>query len=139
MCARYICKRQDYSVIDTADLFRIYPMVSVYFMAGKQVCYMPFGRLYPRESLTRSCGYRQLRYECSRPARSRVGVVSNDQSGAHRTHVEDLKDPAEVGLPTGNRLLVIPRVEKSGDCVASALFDDIALYFRDGPAIESML
>ena len=67
------------------------------------------------------------------------GAVSDDQAGGHRTHIEDNEDPVELGFPSRNGLLVVPRVKKSGDCVASALFDDLILYFCDGPAIESMV
>ena len=59
--------------------------------------------------------------------------------GTHRTHIEDNEDPVELGLPSRNGLLVILRVKKSRDCIASALFDDRILYFRDGSAIESMV
>jgi len=30
-------------------------------------------------------------------------------------HVEDVRDLVEVRLPTGNRILVIPRMKKQGD------------------------
>ena len=50
-----------------------------------------------------------------------------------------MKDPAEVRLPTGNRILVIPRMKKSGDSVPPALLDDLRLYFHDSPAIENMV
>ena len=66
-------------------------------------------------------------------------MVNSNQAGAHGTHVENNEDPVELGLPSGNGLLVIPRAEKSRDCVASALFDDLVLYFRDGPETKSMI
>jgi len=66
-------------------------------------------------------------------------MVSGHQVGADRTHVEDNEDLFKLGLPSGNDLLVIPRVKNSGGRVASALFGDLALYLRDGPAIESMV
>jgi len=55
-----------------------------------------------------------------------------------RTHIEDDEDLVELGLPSGNGFLVIPRVEKSRGRIAPAPFDDLALYFCDGPVIESM-
>ena len=55
----------------------------------------------------------------------------------HRTHVEDSKDPVEVRLPVGNRILVVPRVNKSSESMPPALLDDLVLYFRDSPAIEN--
>jgi hypothetical protein len=61
--------------------------------------------------------------------------VSDDPAGAHRTHVEDTDDPVEVGLPAGNRILVISRVKNSRDFVPLALFDDPPLYFCDSPKI----
>ena len=66
------------------------------------------------------------------------GAISDNQAGAQRTHIEDNEDPVELRLPSGNRLLVIPRVKRSGDCIAPSLFDDPILYFRHGPAIEGM-
>ena len=67
------------------------------------------------------------------------GTISDNQAGAQRTHIEDNEDPVELRLPSGNRLLVIPRVKKSRDCTASALFGDFILYFRNGPAVEGMV
>jgi len=46
-----------------------------------------------------------------------------------------MEDPAEVRLPTDNRLLVVPRMKKSRDFVTSTLLDDLLLYFCDSPAI----
>jgi len=65
-------------------------------------------------------------------------MVNGNQAGADRTHIEDNEDPFEFGLPSGNDLLVIPRVENSRGCIASALFDDLILYFRDGTVVKGM-
>ena len=66
-----------------------------------------------------------------------MGTVSDDKAGARSTHVEDLKDPVEVGLPNCNSILVVPRVKHPRDFVPPALFGDLPLYFRDGPAVEN--
>jgi len=66
-------------------------------------------------------------------------MVSDNRAGAHRTYIEDNEDLVELGLPSGNGLLVIPRVEKSRGRIASALFDDLVLYFRDGPVVKGMV
>jgi len=69
----------------------------------------------------------------------KVGTVSDDQAGAHGTHIEDNKDPAELRVPSGNRFLIVPRMKNSRGCVSSALVDDLILDFRDSPIIESMV
>ena len=66
-------------------------------------------------------------------------MVSDNQAGAGKTHIEDDEDPIELRFPGGNGLFVIPGVKKSRDCIVSAPFDDLILYFRDGPIIESMV
>ena len=68
-----------------------------------------------------------------------MGIVSDDRAGAHRTHVENLKDPVEVGLPTGNCLFIIPRVKNSRDRIAPALSDGLLLYLRNGSAIKGVV
>ena len=49
-----------------------------------------------------------------------------------------MEDLVEVGLPSRNRLLIVPRMKKSGDCITPALFDDLLLYSRDRPVIDRM-
>ena len=66
-------------------------------------------------------------------------VISDGQAGTCLTHVEDLKDPIQVRLPTRNLILVVPRVKKSGDAAPPTLFDDLILDFRDGTVIESAI
>ena len=66
-------------------------------------------------------------------------MVNYNQAGTDRTYIEDNEDPVELGLPGSNDLLVIPRVKNSRGSIASALFDDLILYFRDGPVIEGMI
>ena len=65
--------------------------------------------------------------------------IGDGQTGTHLTHVEDLKDPIQVRLPTRNLILVVPHKKKTKDAAPPALFDDLLLYFRDGPAIESAI
>ena len=65
--------------------------------------------------------------------------ISDSRAGTHLTHVEDLKDPIQVRLPTRNLILVVFRAKKSRDTAPPTLFDDLLLYFRDGPAIESVI
>jgi len=50
-----------------------------------------------------------------------------------------MKHPVEVQLPSSNRFLVIFCVEKSGDYIPPALFDDLPLNLGHGPAIEIMV
>ena len=50
-----------------------------------------------------------------------------------------MKDPVEVRLPSRNRILVIPRVNKSRDSMTAALLGDLLLYFCNSPAIGSMI
>ena len=50
-----------------------------------------------------------------------------------------MKDPIEVRLPSRNRILVVPRVKKSGDSMSPALCGDLLLYFHDGPVIENKI
>jgi len=69
----------------------------------------------------------------------RERTVSDNQAGADRTHVEDNEDPVELGLPSRNGLLVVPRVKESRGRIAPALLDDPVLYLCDGPGIESMI
>ena len=49
-----------------------------------------------------------------------------------------MKDPVEIGLPTRNSILVVPRMKESRDSVPPAFFRDPPLYFRDSPTIENM-
>jgi hypothetical protein len=50
-----------------------------------------------------------------------------------------MKNPVEVQLPSGDRILIILRMEKSRDCVPSALFDDLPLDLRDSSAVKSVV
>ena len=50
-----------------------------------------------------------------------------------------MEDPVEVQLPSGNRFLVVLRMQKSRDCVPSAPFDDLPLDPRHGSAIKSVI
>ena len=63
--------------------------------------------------------------------------VSDDKTGAQKTHIEDNKDPVELKLPTSNHLFVILGMPKSRDSIAPALFDDFVLYVRNGPTIAT--
>jgi len=67
------------------------------------------------------------------------GKISDDQVGVRGTHIEENNDPAELGLPSGNRLLIVPRMKNSRGCVSPALVDDLVLDFCDSPVIESMV
>ena len=107
----------------------------------ESTCHLPpdFDCWHPHEFSTRSDTRRKLGYEYLRLARSDERIISDDQAGVHWTHAENMKNPVEVRLPTDNRLLVIPRMKKSRDCVTSALLDDLPLYFRDSPVIQNMV
>jgi hypothetical protein len=54
-----------------------------------------------------------------------------------RTYVEDLEDPEEVIPPNRNLVFIVLRVEKSGDWIPFALFDDLRLDFGDRSEIET--
>ena len=56
-------------------------------------------------------------------------------NGANRTYVENLKDPDEVLLPTGNLVLVAFREDESEDRIPFTLLDDLALDPSHSPAI----
>jgi len=73
------------------------------------------------------------------PVRSEEETVSDNQAGARRTHIEDKKDPVELDFPGDDCFPVIPHVKRSRGCTPFAMFDDLVLYFRDGPGIESMI
>ena len=90
----------------------------------------------PHEFLACSDVCRQQWYECSWSAQPEEGIVSGNRVGADRTHIEDDEGLFELGLPGGNGLLVVPRVENPRGCIATALLDDLASYFRDGSVIE---
>ena len=42
-------------------------------------------------------------------------------------------------IPTGNHILVVPRMKESRDTMSSALFGDLLLYFCDGPATDGVV
>jgi len=67
------------------------------------------------------------------------GQLARSEQEGDRTHIEDDEDPVELGLPSGNYLLVIPRVKKSRGRIAPALLDDLILYFRDCPGSKGMI
>ena len=53
-----------------------------------------------------------------------------------RTHFKHLKDSIEVRVPASNRVLIVLRVEKTGDRFSFPHFDDAPLDLGHGPAIE---
>jgi hypothetical protein len=58
-------------------------------------------------------------------------------SRANGTHVEDLKDPEKVLLPTRNLVLIGLRADESGDRIPFALFYDLPLDPSQGSAIHT--
>jgi len=56
------------------------------------------------------------------------GNNQRQQSKGNRTYVEDKKDPVELQLPSGNRLLII-----------LPLFDDLPLDLCCSPAIKNVV
>ena len=48
------------------------------------------------------------------------GQLARSEQEGDRTHIEDDEDPVELGLPSSNDLLVIPRVKKSRGRIATA-------------------
>jgi hypothetical protein len=55
------------------------------------------------------------------------------------TYVEDVKNPVELQLPTGNHFFVILRLEESRDGVPPTPFDDFLLDLCHSPAIGSIV
>ena len=51
-------------------------------------------------------------------------------------HVEDVKDPDKVLLPSDNLVLISLREDESGDCVPFALLDDLPLDLRHSSVIK---
>ena len=69
-----------------------------------------------------------------------LGLEGGDQrqsSKGNRTHVEDMKDPVEVRLPSSDLVLVILRMGKSRDRVPLALFHDFPFDLHYGPVVKS--
>ena len=54
------------------------------------------------------------------------------------THVEDMKNPVEDQFPAGDLFLIVRRMDKSGDRIPPAVFDDLPLDLRHSPAIKSV-
>ena len=65
--------------------------------------------------------------------------VSNDKTKAHWTYIEDLKEPAQVRFPCRNHVSVILRVKESREPVPLASFDNLLLYFCNGPTVTSTI
>ena len=47
-----------------------------------------------------------------------------------------MEDPVKVQFPGGDGPRIILRVEELGDRIAPTLFDDLSLYFLNGPGIQ---
>jgi hypothetical protein len=54
-----------------------------------------------------------------------------------RTHVEDLKDPDQVLLPSRNFVLIVLGEEESEDRIPFTPLDDLPLHLCQGSAIET--
>ena len=63
-----------------------------------------------------------------------VCLCSND-----RTHVGDPKNLVETQPPGADRLLVVLRVESSGDPAPFVPLDELSLDIRHGPGVENTL
>ena len=50
-----------------------------------------------------------------------------------------MKDFVEVQLPSGDRPPIVLCVKEPRDCIPPAPFDNLSLYFRNGPAIGNMV
>ena len=75
----------------------------------------------------------------SEPVRSRERMVSSDKAGIHSTHIEDLKNPIQLQLPTRDFSLPIARSKVLNQFILPGQFVDLALYFLDTPATKSMV
>ena len=71
--------------------------------------------------------------------RSKSGPLVAARHKSDGTHVKDMKDPVEIQFPGGDGLLIVRRVDKSGDRVPSALFDDLPLDLCYSPAIKNVV
>ena len=49
-----------------------------------------------------------------------------------------MKNPVEIQFPAGDRFPIVRRMDKSGDRVPPALFDDLPLDLRHSPVIKSV-
>jgi hypothetical protein len=65
--------------------------------------------------------------------------VSNGSERSKRSHVKDMEDPVEFQSPSGNYVFIVLRMEKARNWVTLALFDDIPLDLRYGPAIKRVV
>ena len=50
-----------------------------------------------------------------------------------------MKDPVEIQLPGGNRILVIFCMDESGEQIPLTLLNDSSLDFFHSPAVESVV
>jgi hypothetical protein len=99
----------------------------------------PFGG-YPRPSF----GYPQPLFRFPRPScvyrlptgSGGVMVSTKNPSGINRTHIEDLKDPNEILLPTRNLVLVVLGEDESEHSTPFTPLADLLLHFYQGPVIE---
>jgi hypothetical protein len=63
-------------------------------------------------------------------------VSTRDPTGTNRTHVEDLKDPDEVLLPTRNLLLVVLGEDESEHSTPFTPLGGLPLHLYQRSAIE---
>jgi hypothetical protein len=64
-------------------------------------------------------------------------LSSQISKGTDRTHIEDLKDPHKVLLPTTNLILVVLGEDESKYCTPFTPLDDLLLHLYQGSAIET--
>ena len=74
---------------------------------------------------------------CSEPVRSRERIVSNDKTGTHLTHIEDLKNPIQLHPPTGNLSLPVACSKVFNKFILPGQFVHLPLYFLNTPVIKS--
>ena len=106
--------------------FDVYPQPS--FEYSQQ----SFGRPQP------SFGYPQPSYWYRSSVQSERELLSSRVANkTNRTHVEDVKDPDELLLPSNNLVLVTLRKDEPEDCTPFALLIDPPLHPGHGATIGS--
>ena len=74
----------------------------------------------------------------SRPNKA-LGGGGDGYAETCRTYIKDTKDSFEVRLPTDDFILIVPRMKIPRDPMPPALFNDLLLYFRDGPVLKNIV
>jgi hypothetical protein len=66
-----------------------------------------------------------------------VGIANAQKN--QQTHIEDVKDPDKVLLPSRNLVLIALREDESEYCMSFALLRDLPLDPRQGSAVQTLV